>query len=85
MDLSRIVLHSVRADKAKEFIRALEELPDETIKGDSHPDKISAYPDAYDEENGIDLNVRYTPLEEPESIIFSVPANSTSTPIEDGI
>ncbi len=77
MDLSRIVLHSVRADKAREIVSSLEELPNETIKrigiGSDHPDKIQAFEDPY-HEKCIQLDVPYRPEQMPGSIIFLAPS-----------
>ena len=72
MDLTKIVIKSVRANKVRDFISALEELPSEVIQGNFPI--IEAYQNPVNET--IALAVMYYNKEEQDSIQFNVPKDS---------
>lgn len=73
MDLTRIIINHIDANKVRGFIDALEALPPETIQGDFHT--IEAYQDMVT--GVIELGVMYHTEEIKNSIRFIIPPGNS--------
>ena len=71
MDLAKITIRSVNANKVRHFVSTLEDLPNETIQG--YSSLIEAYYNSSHDE--IELNV-VCDKEESKKIQFNAPKNS---------
>lgn len=74
MDLSKIIIKGVRADNAKNFVKSLEELPQEVIKG-KNSSIIRAYHSLID--GSVELNI-IVDNDEAKKIIFHAPKDASN-------
>ena len=79
MDLSKIIIKSVKANDAKSFVKSLEELPQDLIKG-KEQESIEVYASPID--NSIELEIECNEKDDIKDIIFSAPKKASN--IESG-
>ena len=75
MDLSKIIIKSVRANNAENFVKSLEELPQEVIRG-KNSGLIKAYHSPVDGSTGLDVIV--DDVNEAKKITFHVPKGASN-------
>jgi len=75
MDLSKIIIKSVRADNAESFVKSLEELPQEIIRG-KNSGIIRAYHSSID--GTIELNILVDDMDEAKKITFHIPKEASN-------